>query len=72
MTPPVAVGSPVGMTDAALTAHDSMPFAAQLGLTTDTGGAGRVVGRTTWHGDRCTVGGALPRTTLTQPVLARP
>lgn len=49
------------MTDPALTAfaHDSMPFAAELGLTIDAGGAEQVVGRTTWQGDRCTVGGAL-------------
>lgn len=49
------------MTDAALTAfaHDSMPFAAELGLTIESGGAAQVVGRATWQEDRCTVGGAL-------------
>lgn len=49
------------MTDAALTAfaHDSMPFAAELGLTIDAGGADQVVGRASWQADRCTVGGAL-------------
>jgi len=49
------------MTDQALTAlaQQSMPFAAELGLTIDSGGPEGVVGRAAWQADRCTVGGAL-------------
>lgn len=56
-----AVGSAVAMTDEALTAlaHDTMPFAAALGLVIESGGADGVVGRAAWQADRCTVGGAL-------------
>jgi len=49
------------MTDEALTqlAHQSMPFAAELGLTVESGSPAQVVGRASWQADRCTVGGAL-------------
>lgn len=49
------------MTDQDLTAlaQQSMPFAAALGLTIDSGGPEGVVGRAAWQADRCTAGGAL-------------
>jgi len=49
------------MTDASPTAfaHESMPFAAELGLVVESSSAEQVVGRATWRPDRCTVGGAL-------------
>lgn len=51
----------MAVTDDDLTAlaHQSMPFAAGLGLQIESGGPDGVVGRASWQADRCTVGGAL-------------
>lgn len=47
------------MTDLTALVHESIPFSRALGITSVSGGAGRVEARASWSAEHCTAEGAL-------------